>query len=65
MVKRILNCVKKFAIIAFEVFKMKKLKIYFTSDMHGFVYPTDYTNNEKKPIGMLNVINSFTKDENT
>ena len=33
--------------------------------MHGFVYPTDYTNNEKKPIGMLNVINSFTKDENT
>lgn len=44
---------------------MKKLKIYFTSDMHGFVYPTDYTNNEKKPIGMLNVINSFTKDENT
>lgn len=44
---------------------MKKLKIYFTSDMHGFVYPTDYTNNEEKPIGMLNVINSFDKDENT
>ncbi|SFU77223.1 2',3'-cyclic-nucleotide 2'-phosphodiesterase / 3'-nucleotidase [Clostridium sp. DSM 8431] len=44
---------------------MKKLKIYFTSDIHGFVYPTDYINNEKKPIGMLNLINSFTKDENT
>lgn len=44
---------------------MKDLKIYFTSDMHGFVYPTDYTNNEDKELGMLNIINSFTKDENT
>lgn len=44
---------------------MKNLKIYFTSDMHGFVYPTDYTNNDLKAIGMLNIINSFTKDENT
>ena len=44
---------------------MKNLKIYFTSDMHGFVYPTDYTNNDYKHIGMLNVINSFEKDENT
>ena len=44
---------------------MKTLKIYFTSDMHGFVYPTDYTNNDDKHLGMLNVINSFTKDENT
>ena len=44
---------------------MKNLKIYFTSDMHGFVYPTDYTNNDDKHLGMLNVINSFSKDENT
>lgn len=44
---------------------MKNLKIYFTSDMHGFVYPTDYTDNVKKPMGMLNIINSFEKDENT
>lgn len=44
---------------------MKNLKIYFTSDMHGFVYPTDYTDNVKKPIGMLNIIDSFEKDENT
>jgi len=44
---------------------MKTLKIYFTSDMHGFVYPTDYTDSAKKPIGMLNIINSFEKDENT
>ncbi|MGL4772236.1 MAG: bifunctional metallophosphatase/5'-nucleotidase [Clostridium sp.] len=44
---------------------MKNLKIYFTSDIHGFVYPTDYTNNDLKAVGMLNLINSFTKDENT
>lgn len=44
---------------------MKNLKIYFTSDMHGFVYPTDYTDNDMKPMGMLNIINSFEKDENT
>lgn len=44
---------------------MKDLKIYFTSDMHGYVYPTDYRDNKKKPIGMLNVINCFNKDENT
>lgn len=44
---------------------MKNLKIYFTSDMHGFVYPTDYASKELKHLGMLNIINSFTKDENT
>ncbi|MGL5870402.1 bifunctional metallophosphatase/5'-nucleotidase [Clostridium chrysemydis] len=44
---------------------MKNLKIYFTSDMHGFVYPTDYTDKTFKNIGMLNVINSFKKDPNT
>ncbi|MGL5150513.1 MAG: bifunctional metallophosphatase/5'-nucleotidase [Clostridium sp.] len=44
---------------------MKNLKIYFTSDMHGFVYPTDYRDNEKKAIGMLNLVNSFEKDDNT
>ena len=33
--------------------------------MHGFIYPTDYTDNNLKGIGMLNIINSFNKDENT
>lgn len=44
---------------------MKTLKIYFTSDMHGFVHPTDYTDNTKKPMGMINTINCFKKDKNT
>lgn len=44
---------------------MKNLKIYFTSDLHGYVYPTDYVNTEEKSIGLLNIINQFKKDENT
>lgn len=27
---------------------MKNLKIYFTSDLHGYVYPTDYVDKSKK-----------------
>lgn len=44
---------------------MKNIKIYFTSDIHGYIYPTDYTDNNKKPLGLLNIIHSFNKDENT
>ena len=33
---------------------MKELKIYFTSDLHGYVYPTDYTERSEKNIGLLN-----------
>ncbi len=35
---------------------MKQLKIYFTSDLHGYVYPTDYTDRTEKPkIGRAHV----------
>lgn len=44
---------------------MKNLKIYFTSDLHGYVYPTDYIDKSEKNIGLLNIINQFSKDENT
>ena len=44
---------------------MKELKIYFTSDLHGYVYPTDYTERSEKNIGLLNIINEFNKDGNT
>jgi len=44
---------------------MKKLKIYFTSDLHGYVYPTDYRDDNEKNIGILNIINQFNKDGNT
>lgn len=44
---------------------MKKLKIYFTSDLHGYVYPTDYRDDNEKNMGILNIINQFNKDGNT
>lgn len=44
---------------------MKNLKIYFTSDLHGYVYPTDYIERNEKNIGLLNIINQFNKDGNT
>ncbi|MEF9991034.1 MAG: bifunctional UDP-sugar hydrolase/5'-nucleotidase [Romboutsia sp.] len=44
---------------------MKNLKIYFTSDLHGYIYPTDYINKSEKNIGLLNIINQFKKDKNT
>lgn len=44
---------------------MKELKIYFTSDLHGYIYPTDYVERNEKNIGLLNIINQFNKDGNT
>lgn len=46
---------------------MRKLKIYFTSDLHGYIYPTDYRDASKNNMnmGLLKIINSFNKDGNT
>ena len=44
---------------------MKNLKVYFTSDLHGYMYPTDYIDRSQKNIGLLNIINQFEKDCNT
>ena len=44
---------------------MKNLKIYFTSDLHGYVFPTNYIDKKEKSIGLLNIINDFKKDGNT
>lgn len=44
---------------------MKNLKIYFTSDVHGYVYPTDYLDDSMKDVGLLNCINHYEKDGNT
>lgn len=44
---------------------MKKLTLYFTSDVHGYVYPTDYRDQEKKPQGFLCMMEQFKKDGNT
>lgn len=43
----------------------KKLKIYFTSDIHGYFYPTTYGDTQKKNIGLFNFAKEFKKDKNT
>ncbi len=43
----------------------KKIKIYYTSDTHGYIYPTNYQSRNEIPMGLLSIINEFEKDENT
>ena len=42
---------------------MSKLTIYFTSDTHGYLYPTNFSSKQPLPMGLLPM--SFPKDENT
>ena len=42
-----------------------RLTIYFTSDTHGYLFPTDYAAAQPKPMGLLGEIAQFRKDENT
>lgn len=44
---------------------MQSLKIYFTSDIHGYFYPTDYASTEEKPLGLFKLENTFERDGNT
>lgn len=43
----------------------KKLDIYFTSDLHGYMYPTDYRSLQEQDIGLFKCANRFHKDGNT
>lgn len=43
----------------------KKLTIYFTSDLHGYIYPTDYRGSEEKELGLFKCASRFRKDGNT
>lgn len=42
-----------------------KLTIYYTSDMHGFLYPTTHGDDALRPMGLLGMIPQFQKDGNT
>lgn len=44
---------------------MQKLKICFTSDLHGYFYPTSYGDMAKKEMGLFRCFEGFQKDENT
>lgn len=43
----------------------RKLHIYFTSDLHGYIFPTDYRSTEEKDIGLFKCANRYVKDGNT
>ena len=43
----------------------KKLTIYFTSDLHGYIYPTDYRSRQERDIGLFKCASRFHKDGNT
>lgn len=39
--------------------------IFYTSDVHGYIFPTDYIDDEPKPMGLLAAAPLFSKDGNT
>ncbi|WP_054744061.1 bifunctional metallophosphatase/5'-nucleotidase [Cellulosilyticum ruminicola] len=41
------------------------LKMYYTSDTHGYLFPTDYITKSARDMGVLSCINEFEKDGNT
>lgn len=43
----------------------RKLKLYFTSDVHGYFYPTSYGDRKEKPMGLFQCAAGFERDENT
>ena len=44
---------------------MQTLRLYFTSDLHGYIFPTDYTSQAEKPLGLFQCAADFEKDGNT
>ncbi|MDO4437860.1 MAG: bifunctional UDP-sugar hydrolase/5'-nucleotidase [Eubacteriales bacterium] len=44
---------------------MKRIRVIFTSDVHGYFYPTDYADRTKKAKGLLHIAQYFHKDGNT
>lgn len=44
---------------------MKQFKIYYTSDVHGYLFPTDYIKENSQPLGLMNVAANYQKDNNT
>lgn len=43
----------------------KQARIYYTSDVHGYLFPTSYGDREEKAMGLLNCASNFKKDGNT
>lgn len=44
---------------------MEAVTIYYTSDTHGYLFPTNYVDDEVRPMGMLQAMHQFHQDANT
>ena len=44
---------------------MRSLKIYYTSDTHGHLFPTNYASCADQPMGLLKIAAAFERDGNT
>ena len=43
----------------------RKLTIFHTADVHGYLYPTDYVEQEEKKLGLMRILPAFERDGNT
>lgn len=43
----------------------RTLSIRFTSDVHGYLYPTNYADNTDRPMGLMKLASAFPHDGNT
>ena len=43
----------------------KTLRIRYTSDMHGYFFPTRYADREEAPIGLMKLMDEFPRDGDT
>ena len=43
----------------------RKVKIYYTSDVHGYFYPTSYGDREVKQMGLFACASEYKKDDDT
>lgn len=43
----------------------KNLRLIFTSDIHGYFFPTDFISKDKKQLGLLHIASKFNRNENT
>ena len=44
---------------------MKDFRLFFTSDLHGYFFPTDYTDSVEKSMGLFKLAPNMKKDGNT
>ena len=43
----------------------RTLRIFFTSDTHGYLYPTNYADSADRPMGVMKLANAFSRDGDT